>query len=232
MIEIKNLLKRYGKPIAADIPELSIGENESFGLVGNNGAGKTTVLSLILDLIKANDGKVLIKGNNVAQSEDWKNFTGSYVDEGFLIGFLSVSEYLYFTGGLYGLNKKDVDDFQEQYDDFLNREMFADSKLIRDLSAGNKSKVGILSALIGNPEIVVLDEPFANLDPSSQMRLVSMLQTLHKDKHVTLLISSHDLNHITTVCKRIVLLENGKIVKDLNKNTDALGELEEYFAVY
>ncbi len=231
MIEIKQLLKRYGKPIAADIPELFISKNESFGLVGNNGAGKTTVLSLILDLIKANAGEVQINGKNVAQSEDWKNFTGSYIDEGFLIGFLTVSEYLYFTGSLYGLNKKDVDDFQEQHDEFLSKEMFTDGKVIRDLSAGNKSKVGILSSLIGNPEILILDEPFANLDPSSQMRLISMLQFLQKDRNVTLVISSHDLNHITTVCERIVLLENGKIVKDLNKRTDTLNELEEYFAV-
>jgi ABC-2 type transport system ATP-binding protein len=210
---------------------LFISENESFGLVGNNGAGKTTMLSLILDLIKANDGEVLIKGENVAQSEDWKNFTGSYVDEGFLIGFLSISEYLYFTGSLYGLNKRDVDEFQEQHDEFLSKEMFTDGKVIRDLSAGNKSKVGILSSLIGNPELLILDEPFANLDPSSQLRLISMLQVLQKDHNVTLVISSHDLNHITTVCERIVLLENGKIAKDLNKRTDTLGELEEYFAV-
>ena len=231
MIEIKKLLKRYGKPIAVDIPELFIGENESFGLVGNNGAGKTTVLSLILDLIKANDGEIRIKGKNMAQSEDWKNFTGSYIDEGFLIGFLTVSEYLYFTGSLYGLNKKDVDDYQEKHDDFLSKEIFTDGKVIRDLSVGNKSKVGILSSLLGNPEILILDEPFASLDPSSQMRLISMLQELQKDHNVTLLISSHDLNHITTVCERIVLLENGKIIKDLDKRTDTLSELEEYFAV-
>jgi len=230
MIEIRKLLKRYGKPIAVDIPELHIQQNESFGLVGNNGAGKTTLFTLILDLIKANDGEVVIKGKNVAKSEDWKNFTGSYIDEGFLIGFLSVSEYLYFTGSLYGLNKKDVDNFQELYDDFLSNEIFTDGKLIRDLSAGNKSKVGILSALIGSPELLILDEPFANLDPSSQMRLISMLQALHKEHNVTLLISSHNLNHITTVCERVVLLENAKIVKDLNKR-DSLVELEEYFAI-
>jgi len=231
MIEVNQLSKRYGKLTAVDIPELKIPDGQSFGLVGNNGAGKTTFFSLILDLIKATTGDVKAKGLNVSQSEDWKQFIGSYLDESFLIEFLSPGEYLEFIGKLFGWNKNDIDEFLGHYQDFIDADMMRSNKLIRSLSKGNKSKVGIIASLIGNPEIIVLDEPFAHLDPSSQIRLKSILASLKEDKNTSLLISSHDLKHVTDVCDRIVILEDGKIQKDIFTTQETLRELEDYFAV-
>jgi len=231
MIEVTQLSKRYGKLTAVDIPELKIPDGQSFGLVGNNGAGKTTFFSLILDLIKATTGDVKANGLNVAQSEDWKQFIGSYLDESFLIEFLSPWEYLEFIGKLFGWNKNDIEEFLGNYQDFIDTDMVRSNKLIRSLSKGNKSKVGIIASLIGNPEIIVLDEPFAHLDPSSQIRLKSILASLKEDKNISLLISSHDLKHVTDVCDRIVILDDGKIQKDIFTTHETLRELEAYFAV-
>ena len=101
---------------------------------------------------------------------------------------------------------------------------------MRDLSKGNQKKVGIVAALIGNPEVIILDEPFANLDPSTQIRLKEIISSLTKNAGVTVLVSSHDLAHVTDVSDRIIVLEKGKIVKDLHTNTATLQELERYFS--
>ncbi|MEZ4991020.1 MAG: ABC transporter ATP-binding protein [Saprospiraceae bacterium] len=229
MIQINNLVKAYSGQIVLDVEELNIPTGQSFGLVGNNGAGKTTLFSLLLDLIQPYQGEVLSKDVNVAQSSDWKQYTGAYLDESFLIGFQTPDEYFEFTGSLFGLNKSDVQQFLERFDVFFNDEIRGKKKYIRDLSKGNQKKVGIAAALIGNPEVVVLDEPFANLDPTSQIRLKQLIRELDDDK--TVLISSHDLNHVTEVCERIVVLEKGKIIKDIFTGEDTLQELETYFAV-
>ena len=229
MIAIKNIKKAYKGKTVLSVPDLSISKGESFGLVGNNGAGKTTLFSLLLDLINATTGEVTSKGIPVAGSEHWKSYTGSFLDEGFLLDFLTPNEYFEFTGRLYGKNKSDVNEFLQQFTVFFNNEILDSKKLVRDLSKGNQKKVGIAASLIGDPEILVLDEPFANLDPTSQIRLKNIMNELNKDK--TILISSHDLNHVTEVCNRIVVLEKGEVVKDLATTEATLKELENYFAV-
>lgn len=229
MIQIHNLSKAYGGQIVLEVPALEIPTGQSFGLVGNNGAGKTTLFSLLLDLIQPYQGEVLFKGVNVSQSADWKNYTGAYLDEDFLIGFQTPDEYFEFTGSLFGLNRSDVQQFLEQFEVFFNGEILGKKKYIRDLSKGNQKKVGIAAAMIGHPELIVLDEPFANLDPTSQIRLKQLIRELDNQK--TILISSHDLNHVTEVCERIVVLERGQIIKDIFTQGDTLQELEAYFAV-
>jgi len=229
MIEVKNLKKSYNDSFSLNIQELKISEKESFGLVGNNGAGKTTFFRLVLDLIQANEGEILSKGKPVAYSEHWKQYTGSFLDENFLIEFLNFNEYLEFVANLNGLNKKDVKDFISKYSEFIGNSLIEDKKYIRDLSKGNQSKVGIMAAIIGEPEIIILDEPFAHLDPSAQIRLKNILIDLRKNKNSTLLISSHDLKHVTEVCDRIVVLENGSVKMDLKTNPETLKELENYF---
>ncbi len=231
MIEVKNLKKSYNDSFALTIQDLKIAKNESFGLVGNNGAGKTTFFRLILDLIQANEGEILSNDKAVAYSEHWKQYTGSFLDENFLIEFLTFREYLEFIANLNGLNQKDVDDFILKYSDFLGNDLIESKKYIRDLSKGNQSKVGIISAIIGEPEVIVLDEPFAHLDPSAQIRLKNILIDLRQNENRTLLISSHDLKHITEVCDRIVVLDNGSVKMDLKTNPETLKELENYFAV-
>ncbi len=231
MIKVKDLTKAYNSNVVLNIPKLQIKKGESFGLVGNNGAGKTTFFRLILDLIRANTGMVLSKDINVVGNENWKFYTGSYLDEGFLIDFLTPEEYFKFISGINGLSKGDLDEFLKNFEVFFNGEVIGKKKYIRELSSGNQKKVGIAAALMTNPEILVLDEPFNSLDPTTQIRLKKLLKEMQHEKNVTMLISSHDLNQVTEVCDRIVVLHEGNIVHDIQTNKDTLKELEEYFAV-
>ena len=231
MIEVKNLVKKYGGIKVLDIPELNIEKGASFGLVGNNGAGKTTFFSLILDLRRATGGHVYLKNQDTSLSDHWKAYTGSYIDENFLIDFLTADEYFQFIASLHGLSKGDLQDFYQKYDELFAGEIVGRKKYIRELSKGNQKKVGIAAALLPKPELLVLDEPFSNLDPSSQIRLKNILKVLRKEDSVTMVISSHDLNHVTEVCERIVILDNGIIVHDLQTSDKTHEELESYFAV-
>jgi len=231
MIQFNQLKKIYSGNTVLDIDNLQIAQGESFGLVGNNGAGKTTLFRLLLDLIRANNGNATIKNLDVARNEDWKRFTGSFLDAGLLIDFLSPEEFFAFTGKVKGLTKDEVDAFLAEMTDFFNHEVIGKNKLIRNLSMGNQQKTGIAAAMMGKPEIVILDEPFNSLDPSSQIRLKQLIKSKKANEKITFLISSHDLNHITEVCDRIVILENGKIVHDIQTSTDTLASLENYFAV-
>lgn len=231
MIQLTNLSKKYNDNIVLDIDSLTISDGESFGLVGNNGAGKTTMFRLILDLIEATTGKVTIDGQPVARRDEWKTFVGSFLDEGFLIDYLTPDEYFAFVGKLYGKSEGDITAFTDKMADFFNGEVVGNKKLIRELSKGNQKKTGIAAALLCDPKILILDEPFTALDPSSQIRLKRLLNELQETQGMTMLISSHDLNHVTEVCKRTVVLEKGKIVRDIATSSDTLKELENYFAV-
>ena len=230
MIETRELTKKYGTNTVLNIDSLDIPKGQSFGLVGNNGAGKTTFFSLVLDLIQPTTGYIKNHEIQVDQTEDWKPFTSSFIDESFLIGYLTPEEYFYFIGELRNRNKADVDALVSQFEDFFHGEITGQKKFLRDLSKGNQKKVGIVAALIGNPEVIVLDEPFANLDPTTQIRLKQMIKKLTEDKDITILISSHDLLHVTDVCERIVVLEKGEIIKDLQTNEATLKELEAHFS--
>lgn len=231
MISIKNLSKVYSGVTVLDIPELYIPKGESFGLVGNNGAGKTTLFRLILDLIRPNSGHVMSKDEDVAKNENWKQYTGSFLDGNFLIDFLTPEEYFDFNARIHGLSEDDLKSFLASMEDFFNGEILGKKKYIRDLSRGNKQKIGVASALMADPEVIILDEPFNGLDPSTQIRLINMLKNLDTNKDTTILVSSHDLNHVTEVCSRIAILENGVIVKDLKTNSTTLKELQSYFSV-
>ena len=229
MIEVINLQKEYSGTTVLNISELTIEKGEVFGLVGNNGAGKTTLFSLLLDLIRASRGKVIIDGIPVVKSEVWKEKVSAYIDESFTIGYLTPDEYFNFIGELRNMNTTDVKVFLEKFSDFFKDEIIGKKKYIRDLSKGNQKKVGVVGALMGNTEVIVLDEPFANLDPSSQYQLRNIIKEYAKIKEKTILISSHDLDHVTDVCSRIVILEKGEIVRDVQKTETTLAELEEFF---
>ena len=231
MIKSSELSKKYGGITVLNIPSLEIPKGQAFGLVGNNGAGKTTFFNLVLDLISPTTGNVINNQIQVNKSEDWKPFTSAFIDESFLIGYLTPEEYFYFIGELRGMNKADIDSFLSQFEEIFNDEILKRKKYLRDLSKGNQKKVGIVAALIGKPEVIVLDEPFANLDPTTQIRLKKLLKELTVNSNATLLISSHDLGHVTEVCDRIVVLEKGEIVKDLITSAETLQELETYFSV-
>jgi ABC-2 type transport system ATP-binding protein len=242
MIKIENLKKQFGETCACDIPSFTINDGDILGLVGNNGAGKTTLFRLLLDLLKADEGTVSYLfpspngeglGNeaiNPAESEAWKQYIGAYIDQGFLIDFLTPEEYFTFLGKISGMNQAEVDERLLQFERFANGEIFGQKKLIRNLSAGNKQKVGIISALFNRPKLVILDEPFNFLDPSSQNVLKHVLTDYNKETGATILVSSHNLAHTIDISNRIALLEKGHIVRDLaNENASAKAELENYF---
>ena len=231
MITIDTVSKKYGKAEVLNINALEIPTGQSFGLVGNNGAGKTTLFNILLDLIRPTTGAIVTNDISVNKSEAWKKFTGSFIDESFLISYLTPEEYFQFIGDLRGMNKADVTSFLSQFEEFFNEEVLGKKKYLRDLSKGNQKKVGIVAAMMGNPQVVVLDEPFANLDPTTQIRLKKILKTLTENKEITVLVSSHDLSHVTEVCERIVVLDKGAVVKDIVTSAETLQELERYFAV-
>ena len=230
MITVQNLSKKYGGQTVLNIENLEIPTGQSFGLVGNNGAGKTTFFSLLLDLIQPSSGHIENNGIQVNASEAWKPITSSFIDETFLIGYLTPEEYFYFIGDLRGQNKADVDALLAQFSDFFHGEILGQKKYLRDLSKGNQKKAGIVASFIGNPQVVILDEPFANLDPTTQIRLKGIIKDLAAKEDVTVLVSSHDLIHVTEVCERIVVLNKGEVVKDIKTSTETLRELEAFFA--
>ena len=240
MITIENLKKAFGQTVACDIPELTINDGDILGLVGNNGAGKTTLFRMLLDLLKPDDGAVEYvlatdpdaepSAINPVESEAWKQHVGAYIDEGFLIDFLTPEEYFAFLGKVSGMNQQQVDERLKDFERFANGEVFGQKKLIRNLSAGNKMKVGIISALLRKPEIVILDEPFNFLDPTSQLVLKHLLTDYQQQTGATILISSHNLQHTVDISTRIALLEHGVIIRDLpNSEGSARTELEAYF---
>lgn len=231
MIQVQDLSKSYNRTTVLKIDKLEIPKGQSFGLVGNNGAGKTTFFSLLLDLIQPSTGSIINNEVLVNTSENWKPFTASFLDESFLIGYLTPEEYFYFIGDLRNQNKADVDALLAKHEDFFNDEILKNKKYLRDLSKGNQKKVGIIATLIGNPEVLILDEPFANLDPTTVSRLKRIIKELAENPDVSVLVSSHDLQHTVEVCNRIVVLNKGEIVKDIQTSPETLQELEIFFAV-
>lgn len=231
MIQVNNLIKSYKGVPAVAIEHLELQPGEVIGLAGNNGAGKTTFFRLLLDLIRADKGEVLSKGKRVTTTEEWKSYTAAYIDEGFLIDYLTPEEYFYFVGKVNQLSKADVDDFLQHYASFFDDAILNKGKYIRDFSKGNQFKIGIVAALLTNPELLILDEPFANLDPTTQLRLVDMIKQMAADKQMCILVSSHDINHVSEVCTRILLMEKGKIIRDMAGGETAYEEMVEYFKV-
>jgi ABC-2 type transport system ATP-binding protein len=229
MLSLQDISKSYKGLNILNIPTLNIPQGQSFGLVGNNGAGKTTLFRIILDLIRPNSGSITIDDNDVSKTEDWKRYTGSFIDERFLIDYLTPEEYFDFLKTTYDLSAVDLSDYLSSFESLFNDEILGHKKYIRDLSKGNKKKVGVAAALIGSPSIVLLDEPFENLDPTSQIKLKQIINEFKTNRNVTFLISSHDINHITEICERIVLLEKGKIHSDLNVTPETLEQLNTYF---
>ena len=246
-INISNLKKSFGENVAVDIEHFEIHKGDMLGLVGNNGAGKTTLFRLLLDLLEADEGEIgmlhcspsLPTGEgqseapiNPAKSEEWKQFTGAYIDEAFLIEFLTPEEYFQFVAQANGMTQEETDERLKPFEHFMQGEILGQKKLIRDLSAGNKQKVGIISTMLSRPDLIILDEPFNFLDPSSQIIIKRLLKEYHDTTGATILISSHNLQHTIDISTRIALLEKGHIVKDLqNEAGSAEAELEQYFSV-
>lgn len=231
-IQLNNLKKCFGEHTAVDIPHFSIDNGQMVGLVGNNGAGKTTLFRLMLDLSKATEGNVLIDDIDPAKSEDWKLMTGAFIDNSFLIDFLTAEEYFEFVGKVSGMTKEQVNERLEAFKAFMSDEIMGQKKYIRDFSAGNKQKIGIVAALLNSPQLVILDEPFNFLDPSSQNQLKRILTEFNRSTGSTVIVSSHNLQHTVDISTRVALLEKGEIIEDID-NSDGKAEeiLDKYFNV-
>lgn len=254
-IQLTGLKKIFGEKTAVDIPSLEIDKGEVIGLVGNNGAGKTTLFRLLLDLQKADEGQVLLgldenetkqtvstesltsaqDSTNLtwiapSETETWKALTGAYIDSGFLIDFLTPEEYFDFIAKVNHLPTEQLQSFLNSMAQLMDGEILGQKKLIRDFSAGNQQKIGIIAAMIAHPQLLILDEPFNFLDPSSQNLLKKIILDYHKQTNATILVSSHNLQHTIEISTRVILLEKGKIIKDLpNENQKAESDLEAYF---
>lgn len=240
-INLNNLKKSYGEKTVVNIPEYTINNGEILGLVGNNGAGKTTLFRMILDLLDRTEGEIsleYVSGETDSYAidphtnEEWKKKTGAYIDDSFLIDFLTPEEYFDFVARVNNIGKEEFESKLQLYNQFMSDEILGQKKLIRDYSAGNKQKIGIIGALLNEPDLLILDEPFNFLDPSSQHILKQIITSYNEHTHATVLISSHNLQHTIEISTRIALLEHGVIVKDLeNINQSATKELENYFNV-
>ena len=229
MIKIDNLTKYFGENKALDIKELQVEQGSIIGLVGNNGAGKTTMLRLVLDLCQASSGVVLSGGNDVSKSEDWKLYTGSFLDSGYLIEFLTPEEYFNLIGKLNHISKEELQARLSKFASFMNDEILGKKKLIKNYSAGNKQKIGIVAAMIINPKVLLLDEPFNFLDPSSQMEMLRLLKEMNSEVGTTMILSSHNIELVSEISSRIILLEKGMVKKDISASADeAIEELRTY----
>ena len=230
MIEITDLVKTFNKNTAVNIPILKIEKGEIVGLIGNNGAGKTTTFRLMLDLIQADTGYVYLNGKDIVKNEEWKSITGSFIDSNFLIDFYTPDEYFFFIGNAYRLNAKEINERLTKFEKFMNGEILYQKKYIRNFSSGNKQKIGIIAAMMIHPKILILDEPFNYLDPSSQIEMKHLLQWVNRQFATTIFLSSHNLNYIHDTSSRIILLEKGFIIKDVYNND--LGDISDIYKYF
>lgn len=232
ILRVTDLTKKYGEQTALDLPELILNQGELIGLVGNNGAGKTTLMRLMLDLIEATTGEVLSNGLQVTTSPEWKEYTGSFIDDSFLIDFYTPEEYFEFIAEVYHIEKDELQRRLENFRELMADEVLGKKKYIKAFSMGNRQKIGIIGAMLVQPKVLILDEPFNYLDPSSQIIVARLISQMNRELGTTVIISSHNLNSIADISQRILLLEKGHLIKDLSNEpgSHAFEELEAYFA--
>jgi ABC-2 type transport system ATP-binding protein len=229
-LDINDLSKSFKKVEVLNIPQLSVSEGELVGVLGNNGAGKTTLFRLCLDLLQADSGNIAINNENVCHSECWKQYTSAFIDEHFLIDFLTPEEYFYFIGNVYGISKEETNAILADFAPFMRDEILGKKKYLSEFSKGNKQKIGIIGAMLVRPRLLILDEPFNFLDPSSQLIIKDLLSEYNRKYNTTVLLSSHNIQHVMDICHRIIILESGHIVNDetdLDDNKKA--DLQDYF---
>ena len=230
-IAVALLLASLGSVAAEESPPIS--DSEQFIRWHSTAFGTGWYLNnYVQSVIQADDGFVESNGQKVNESETWKEYTGSYIDGRFLIDFLTPEEYFDFIADVYNIDDETLQERLVQFEGFMHDEIMGTKKYLRDFSQGNRQKIGIIGAMIINPKVLLLDEPFNYLDPSSQMTIAHMIQRICKEQGTTVIISSHNLNFVADISSRILLLEKGKLVKDLpNADGAAIAELNEYFGI-
>ncbi|MBE5935163.1 MAG: ATP-binding cassette domain-containing protein [Lachnospiraceae bacterium] len=221
MIEVKNLVKVYGINKAVDNLNFKVEKGQILGFLGPNGAGKSTTMNIITGYISATEGTVLINGYDILkQPEEAKSFIGYLPEQPPVYMDMTVKEYLIFAAKLKGVKKREI--LGDVTMAMESTKLFAmEDRLIGNLSKGYRQRVGIAAALLGKPEILILDEPTVGLDPKQIIEIRDLIKSL-AEKH-TVILSSHILQEISAVCDRIIIINNGNLVvdemlEDLNKN--------------
>lgn len=210
MIEVKNLVKRYGNHTAVDGLNFTIEEGKIYGFLGPNGAGKSTTMNMITGYIASTSGEVLINGCNILDdAEKAKKYIGYLPEQPPLYFDMTVREYLQFVAELKKVPKKDRETMIEEIMDVVKiKEM--SNRLIRNLSKGYKQRVGLAQAIIGYPEIIILDEPTVGLDPKQIIEIRDLIKSLGKNH--TVILSSHILSEVSAVCDYALIIAHGKLV--------------------
>jgi len=208
MLKVENITKYYGKIKAVDNLSFTVNDGEIFGLLGSNGAGKTTTFRMIMGLLDSNSGNITLNDKHIDYNITEK--IGFVTEERSLLTKLTVKEQIIYYGRLKGLSEKEI---LKRLDYWLDKFKIIDYKerKIKELSKGNQQKIQFIAAVINNPILLILDEPFTGLDPINVKQLKDAIYEL-KDKGTSIIFSSHQMEHIEEFCEKLVILVKGKTV--------------------
>lgn len=210
MIEVNNIVKQYGSHLAVDHLSFRVEKGQIYGFLGPNGAGKSTTMNIITGYLASNEGTVVINGHDILEEpEEAKKCIGYLPEIPPLYQDMTVMEYLDFVAGLKKVQKSEKEEILADILEKTYLETVKD-KLIKNLSKGYKQRVGLAQALIGNPEILILDEPTVGLDPKQIIEIRSLIKELAKDH--TVILSSHILSEVSAICDQILIISHGKLV--------------------
>ena len=210
MIEVKNVTKKYGKFIAVDNISFTINEGEIIGLLGPNGAGKSTTMNMLTGFIEQTEGEIIIDGYNTLKKPKKAKKEIGYMPEGVpLYTDLTVKEFITYMAEIKNVNRKVR---KEKIQEIINKTGLAEvqKKLIKNLSRGYKQRVSMAGALIGEPKILILDEPTVGLDPKQITEIRNLIKELGKTH--TVILSSHILSEVSQICNKVIIINKGKIV--------------------
>lgn len=221
MIEVKNLMKRYGNNVAVDNLSFKVEKGQIYGFLGPNGAGKSTTMNIITGYIAASDGEVIINGHNIFEEPELAKQSIGYLPEiPPLYVDMTPYEYLKFVAELKKIDKKDRSKMIEEVME-LTKITDVSGRLIKNLSKGYRQRVGLAQAIIGYPEVIILDEPTVGLDPKQIIEIRDLIKSLSK-KH-TVILSSHILSEVSAVCDYVMIIAHGKLVaSDKTENLSKL----------
>lgn len=216
MIEVRNLVKKYGNHLAVDHLSFSVEQGQIYGFLGPNGAGKSTTMNIMTGYLGATEGEVIMNGHDILKEPELAKRSIGYLPEiPPLYLDMTVAEYLVFAAELKKIHKKEIKEAVEEVIRLARLED-VEQRLIKNLSKGYKQRVGLAQAMLGFPEIIILDEPTVGLDPKQIIEIRELIRELGKNH--TVILSSHILAEVQEVCDHIMIISKGKLVANLNMN--------------
>ncbi len=213
MVNVSNLELMLKGNFRLAVEKLVVKKQSFTQLMGANGSGKSSLLKAILDLYPARCGTITINGKDILVDESWRTQTGVYLSDSYLPGFMNALEYFKFITVIRKLSVGNIEEYMlAQFPQLINADMLNPRKLIRELSTGNQCRVGVIGSLIGNPDLLILDEPFAHMDEHALVQLKDLLENLHKNGK-TILITCHDPSVLDGLITDRIFLENGVMIQ-------------------